>query len=184
MLIALIILGAFFYLQTGYQLGKASWNVWHKNDSGSLAARLLFPISSMDKAVGVSGQAFIAEFADIKREQYQLLMAVSWPWKFACNFVIVAAIGLLVGGRKLIQGPDRLITRSLERRRLRKEERARLRAAEEQAHLLPEDSEESAIKLSDEYWHLLGEEEKFRSRRLEIESHPEFEKIRDARTRL
>lgn len=128
MFTALIVLGCVVaYLQTGYQLGKKSWRVWHSRKSGT-AAWLLFPLSAHRNSVGVLAgdrTPVIDDFSD--EEHYRVLVGFLWPLKLVMNATMLVLIGAYYCSFnpsvfKLVihafRAPGRLFDRLRERKRL------------------------------------------------------------------
>lgn len=73
------------YLAIGFLVAGLSIRVWHRADSTSLAARILFPWNAHDRCVGsetgfsVYGELIRHGFAPVP--VYALLIACAWPLK-------------------------------------------------------------------------------------------------------
>ena len=89
MLAVLIILGAVAYLQAGYQIGRASIDVWNADDNASTKSFLLFPTSHIRGNVG-GGDCFYTECNDTGG--YLCVMAVAWPIKVVWNAAALAML--------------------------------------------------------------------------------------------
>ena len=120
--VAEVAVGVIAYLNIGYHLvGKVSWHVWHKRNSNSIPAFILFPFSSSTNKVGIEDDGFSVGSAD--EEDYLRVMAVIWPIKvafFTFFATIFGTIGIVVAGVAYVgtalidgvtTGPGRLINR-------------------------------------------------------------------------
>lgn len=93
MLIAFLILASVAYLQAGYQMGRASADVWDEKDNASTKSFLLFPTSHMRGTVG-HGSCLYSQCGTREDEQLYLVgMALGWPIKLAWNAAAVAFLG-------------------------------------------------------------------------------------------